>query len=305
MTLPAQSAYGTVTFSVPSATTTAISIPAGTTVAVQGLSLTFTLNASVTIAQGQTSTSGVVTATNPGSVGNVPVASINQIVSPPSVLSNGVQVTNPYAFTTGRDAETEMEKAARAQQMLAKLHRGDAISLEFGALQANVLDPGGNVIEQVMSSQAIHTGAGTVDLYIYNGTAYGDPSNGASSALISAVQQEIDGYTDSSGNLHEGWSVPGQVVTVVAASESPVNVSVAVTLQAAYALSQVTGGVKVALQNYFGAVGIGDAISFAEMTQAILQVPGVTDAVITSPLSAPTAQTGTVYLLGTVTTTAA
>jgi uncharacterized phage protein gp47/JayE len=303
--LPAQAAYGPVTLSVPTAPPSSIPIPEGTTVATSNSAITYTLDSAVAIAAGTTSVSGTVTCTTPGTQGNVVAGAISVILSPTSVIAAGVQVTNPYAFTTGANAETNAEKSARAQQAFASLHRGDQYALEYGALQAYVAGANGQVVEQVVKSQAV-TGAsaGSATVYIYNGTPYGSSTGTASSALVSACQNELDGYVDATGKTHLGWIVVGQVATATAATASVVNVSATLVLAPGYALSAIQGAVTQALQNYFSTLDIGSAVSLTAMGRSIIQVPGVVDAAITVPSTAPAATNGTIYLLGTVTLTA-
>lgn len=295
--LPAQAAYGPVTFSVPTAPSAATDIPQGTTVAVTNLGLTYTTNTDVQIAANTTSVPATVTCTQAGSVGNVVAGAISVIVSPSSVVAAGVTVTNAYAFTTGYDAETNAEKAARAQQVMAGLHRGDQYALSYGALQAVVTDSSGLVTEQVVKSQAVASGAvGTADVYIYNGTVYGASIGSASSALISACQNEIDGYVDSSGITHYGWIIIGQVATVIAATETLVPVSITLTLAPGYTLGAITNTVQNAIMNYFGSLEIGAAVSLSAIAEAARQVVGVYDAIVTAPVSAPAATNGVLYM---------
>ena len=303
-TAPATEAYGFATFSLPSALTTTTPIPQGTVVSVSNLSLSYVTQADASIASGATSTSVTVLCETAGTVGNIPASALSQIVSPPSVTGvSGLTVTNNYAFTNGQNAETEAEKAARAQQELARLHRGDKEALEYGALQAVVTSTSsGNVIEQVISSQAVaSTTVGEVTLYIYNGTAYGAATGAASAALVTQAQNEINGYIDASGVTHYGWLVPGQIVTVTAAAEIQVTVTATLTLESTYVLSQVEAGVNTALSRYFSTLGIGGAVSAAEISRAILSTQGVVDVVLTAPSATIAGVNGTMPLLGPVT----
>lgn len=300
--LPAAPASGPVTFSVPSAASSSITIPSGTVVGLQGLTVTYATTQDATIPSGSTSVTVPVVCTQAGSVGNVPAGSITAIVSPSSLLQQGVSVTNPYPLLNGRDAETDEQKAARAQQVLARLHRGDKEAVEFGALQAKVLDANGNVIEQAVKAQAVAGSTpGTCVVYVYNGTPYGSSTGAASSALLQAVQNELNGYQDSQGNIHYGYLVAGQQATVQAATESQVNVTVTPVLQPGYTLSQVTSTIQANIQDYFNNLDIGDGVSLSAIAQACLQVPGVIDVTVNAPTTAPAATAGTLYMLGTVT----
>lgn len=123
--LQPQPASGTVTFSnttpAPGGGTT---IPAGTQVSTAGIGgaapVVYQTTDTVIMLAGTTSIAAVVIATTTGSVGNAVAGAVNVLVGSPSGVS---AVTNPVAFFTGRDLETQSARQARFQNYIANLSR--------------------------------------------------------------------------------------------------------------------------------------------------------------------------------------
>jgi uncharacterized phage protein gp47/JayE len=300
----ATAATAQVVFSVGTAPSSAIPIPAGTIVGVPNSTLQYVTQSAGSIPSGQTSSGTLIAVCQTlGTIGNVPANSITQIITPLSLLQAGVTVTNPQPVTNGQNQMTDIERAAQAQRYLAQLHRGSADALEAGALLAVVTDAYGNVTESVTKAQAVPSGTlGQANLYVYNGTPYSSTAGaGASSALIAAVQNEMTGYTDASGTLHYGYAVAGQQVIVSAVTESQVNVTVNITPVAGQTLAALVSPVTNAINSFFAALDIGQGLSLSLLTQAILQVPGVADASVTSPTSPIAGVNGTLLFAGTIT----
>ena len=299
------SATAILTFAIspaPSSGTTIV-IPVGTLVAVPNSSIQFAVTAQGQLTNSVTSANLSATCQTPGTVGNVQASSLTQILSPLSVLQAGVTVTNSAAVTNGAAAPSQLQRAADAQRQLQELKRGTNNALEGGALKAQVLDTYGNVTEQVVKAQAVAGGtAGTATLYIYNGTSYSSTSGaGASSALITATENEINGYTDAQGNIHYGWAVSGQQVTVDAVTEAQQAVTVSILPQSGLTVSTLTSVVTNSITNFFNNLSIGDGVSVGLLLQAVLATAGVADAAITVPSASVAGTAGTLYFAGTIT----
>lgn len=141
--LQPQAASGSVTFSrTTPAPVGGITIPAGTQVSTQGTSsspaVTYQTVDTVVIPAGQLSVSALVVATVTGTVGNAQAGLINTLVGTPTGVNS---VTNPNAFFTGTDLETEDQRLARFQKFIANLSRGTLGAIENAALGVvNIVD---------------------------------------------------------------------------------------------------------------------------------------------------------------------
>lgn len=151
--LPAINAYVQETFT--NANATAQTITGGTLLTIPNSTVQYSVQATFTIPAASGGTNGTaastIVCTASGTTGNTPANSITQLVSPIS----GVTATNAQAVITGANAETSDQRAARFQNHMAKIHRGDTEALEAGATGTALYDASGYVTEQVVKSQAI------------------------------------------------------------------------------------------------------------------------------------------------------
>lgn len=134
-------------------------------------SVLFSVTRSVTLVDGETELEGVpVIAVTPGTVGNVPAGSIRLFSSPPFL---GASVTNPTAFTNGRDVELDSDLRVRIRNAIQLVARGTKRSI----LQAvnGVSDPVEN--KRVVSAALTEPTSTNVpaQLYIDDGTGF-EPS---------------------------------------------------------------------------------------------------------------------------------
>ena len=145
----AKAAYGAVTFTVTTAPSANVTLPQGFTVAIPYSTLQYTLDASTIWTAGETSLAVVVTCTVAGDVGNAPQNTITQIVSTiPSGLV-GLTVTNLQDFTTGTNAQTDLDAAAQVPIRLAQLKAATNDAIAGAALNATVQNTSGYVTEAV------------------------------------------------------------------------------------------------------------------------------------------------------------
>jgi hypothetical protein len=217
-------------------------------------------------------------------VTNVPANTITALVNPVS----GISVTNQssQAIVAGANAETETQTQARLANTVNSIHRGDAQAIEVGLLNPSntaLTDSSGNITEEITKALALDFSAGNAYIYIYDGT-----TASASSALISLAQKVVNGYTDVNGVVHIGYKSAGVIATVYAAILNPVNVSVAVLPSSGYTLSMVTSAVTSAINSFFSALDINDGVSLTLLLSAIVKVPGVSDAQLSTPTTALT-----------------
>lgn len=129
--LPAVAAYGPLTISFNNPTMTAMIIPRGTTFLSSNPAYTTTYNTiqDYTIPSGSTTATINVYCTITGSVGNIPVNTIDVMNTP---LSNVKGVTNAQAFQTGQDPETPDAMRVRFQSYIKSLTKGTKAAIEYG-----------------------------------------------------------------------------------------------------------------------------------------------------------------------------
>ena len=261
--------------------TGAVTLAQGTLAAIPTTSLQWATSQTITIQPG-TSVSVSATCTSVGTVTNVPAHAITQVVQP----IPGLTVTNPSAQPTqaGRNAETATELQARIQNKVAENQRGTGNALAAGALLTTLTDGAGAVTEAVVKAQAYDFALTStypdwnVWLYVFNGVGP------ASTTLLSTAQGIINtGYTDAHGTLQPGFKSAGLFVSVVDAPEISQAVSVTITLAPGYTWATVQSAVQTAILAWITALPLGAAWITSQLTLAILAVPGVADAVVTTP----------------------
>lgn len=148
------------------------SIPVNTTVVAPAIgsnpSIAFAVTTAAVILDGETTVSNIpVTAQLPGTSGNVPIGTISSFSSNPPGLANA-SVTNPAAFTSGQDTETDDALRVRVINQLSSIGLGTAFAVESGVLGAQASDEPGVT---VVSDDLLQASYGAV-LYIDDGTGY-------------------------------------------------------------------------------------------------------------------------------------
>lgn len=137
------------------------------------------------ILDGETSVSSVpVTALLPGADGNVPIGAITTFASPPFT---GATVSNPLAFTTGTDNETDEQLRVRVKRALASKGLGTATAVQSAVDGAQSSTP---TSATVTSTDLIEASYGAV-LFIDNGNGYEETSAGV--GLESIVDSALGG----------------------------------------------------------------------------------------------------------------
>ena len=255
--LPAVAASGMVRFDNDG--TGEATVPAGTRL-LSMAGIEYTTNADLIVPPGG-SAEVAATATLPGVLGNADPETLTAIATVPG--------TNPALMSGGRDAESEEQRAERFAAYIRALARGTMAALEYGCTIPALLHPvSGAVVERVQRASVFET-PGHVDLFIHNG------SFGASDALITAVQTEIDGYRDQ-GAWFGGWRPAGMRVDVQALVETPVAISMEVT-------GSPTSAVRGAVERLLRAALPRELIRPIDLVNAVLAVGGVLGASVLSP----------------------
>jgi uncharacterized phage protein gp47/JayE len=279
--LPAVSASGVVLV-VITPQTAAQSIPAGTTfTASTGIS--YTAIAAATISIGATSAAVQVVATSSGITGNIAANTSFTLSAAPTGFQGA---TNPAAFSNGAPVESAAERKLRFQVYIVNLARSTTDGIEYGLKTAQLTDSNGNITERVVSAHVdepyLRDNTQPVGLYfgyIHNGVG------GTSGNLVAAAQQVINGYKNPDGSKVRGYKAAGTVCTVMAATEQALQVVGVLTVAQGYDKPTVLQAVEQGLTSYILALGIGEAALRAKLDELAMDVPGVVNFVLSSPLA--------------------
>lgn len=297
--VPAEAASGLVRFSAASAPASDVLIPAGTSVRQPNGKLEYATTVDGHLLAGNTYVDLMVYCKTAGAATNVLANTLTEIVSSVSGVD---AVTNASPLTTGRDAETDIERKIRFQGYISTLSRGTNAAIIYGAKLASLKDSFGNVIENVSFVVTrepyltdITQPVGKVNCYIHNG------GGGTSGSLVAEVQSVIDGYYDSAGAPVPGWKAAGVVVTVIAASEVPVNVTATLTIDKYSVANTVRAACVAAVGDLLRSLDIGIGVSESEIIAAMMKVPGVTKTIMTTPSASVTAAYNQKIVPGTIT----
>ena len=297
---PAQKAVGTVTFSITSPATAAITIPSGTQVSTISSAneseKIYTTNNQVAIGIGQTSVDADVTCTVPGAIGNTGTGTITTLKN----TINGVEtVTNAEPVSGGSERETEEQRRIRFIEYVSTLSRGTIAAVEYGAKTSMIFNEAGEVVETVANAVVyepfMHDAnepVGVFRIYIYNG--YGDTSD----ELVAAAQQAVDGYVTESGTKIPGWKAAGVICQMLKATETTLDITASVLIRSGYDTGSIENLVITAFDQYIGAIGIGKPFIYNELIERIMGIDGVYNCSVTVPVGDMTPQFNEVYISG-------
>jgi len=202
--------------------------------------------------------SGVdVIADLPGTGGNVAAGAINIMASATQFVQG---VTNPIAFTSGLDRETDAQLLSRfLLTVRSPSSGGNVVDYQRWAKET----PGTSIGD--VSVVPLWNGNGTVKVVIMNadGTVPG-------AATIAAVQQYID---PNAAGMGGGVAPIGAQVTVVAATVTQVDVSVKIYVTPGFNTAATVNEVQAAISNYLFDLNVGDDVLFTQVQHVILYDP--------------------------------
>ena len=299
--LPVEGASGVARFSSLSPVATNVLIPTGTLIRAPSSIYEYATMVDVMLLTGQSTVDVMVYCRSLGSITNALAGTITEIVVPISGIN---AVINQLAFTTGRDAETDVERKQRFIAYISGLARGTVSAVEYGAKLATVNDGLGNVIEDVQFSKIIEPyltdstqPVGYAKLYVHNG------GGGTSPLIVASATQVINGYYTADGTPVPGWKAAGIKMDVIAANDVPVTVTAVLTISSLYDPFTTRAAAVLAVQTYIGALDIGVSVSQSEIIATIMKVPGVTKVVLTLPSGDVTALASQKVIPGIITLT--
>lgn len=211
-----------------------------------------------------------------GSDKNVAVGTISELTNAPSDL---VAVTNPTAFTGATEPEDTEDFRQRLLEFVQNPQTGSISDLQEWAEDVAGVDTA-TAVPNVPS-------AGQVTVYI-SGPGGSIPGSDVIAAVLAALQaQDLANITIN-------------VSTFSALSQA---VTVDVTTDPAYSLSDVTATVQTAVTNYINNIAVGGTLYRAGLVGAIIDLPGIVDVSVTTPATNVTASSTQKFVPGTITVT--
>ncbi|GAA0137756.1 baseplate J/gp47 family protein [Paenibacillus sp. YSY-4.3] len=267
-------------------------VPAGTLVATPAdeitgeASIEYATTAAVTL--GETGVELVnVRAVEPGRNGTVPAG----VITVMSASVNGiVAVTNLEETRGGTDVESDESLLERfLNQVRSQGTSGN--KAQYMKWAGEVPGVGGVQVHPLWN------GAGTVGIYLLD-----TDKRAANEDIVAAAQQYIDPTQDGQG---EGMAPAGPIVTVMAAEEVPVNVSVKLTLADGATLPEVKALIEKGVRAYLKQLAFADPlVRVTRIASVLLDIPPIIDyAMLTVNGNAETniqIQPGQVAVLGAV-----
>lgn len=208
-----------------------------------------------------------------------------EVISFAEPPQNGLEATNAAVIAGGQDAETEEQRADRFAAFILSLARGTPAALEYSAGLPAIYHPVTGVLAERVQRSSVNETPGHVELYIHNG------SYGASTELVSAVQQTVDGYQDGSGWVG-GYRPAGMRVDV----EVMANLAVDVAMEVSGTVS--SSMVQEAVALYLHDAVPGDLVRPIELVNVVLALEGVDSVTILDPTQAFTVQPNHILELG-------
>lgn len=257
-------ATGNVVFSRAVAATQIYPIATGTVIATTDGTRFLTTGAGQ-ISIGNTNSASIpIQAEEEGVAGNVAAAAISVLVSLPVGIET---VTNAAQTTGGVTEETDDDYKIRFQTYLQGLTKTTPPGIEAGAEEV-VGVAEGKVVETAI--------LGIIDLYINDG------SGSASSALLTSVQDKIEGDGTSS---NPGYRAAGTLINYKSAVKVDITVNMTVDYEDSEDPVTLEPLVIAAVSGYINSLKIGQDVVLAEITDIVMNITGVADAQITLPTS--------------------
>lgn len=296
--LAASPASGLVRFTITSQASD-VTIPAGTRLTREGDNLAYSTIAAATIAAGDTTADVRAVCDTAGITGN---AGSGTDFYPSPAPTGFLTAVALGAFSNGRDAETEDQRALRFQSFIASLPRGTIAAIRYGLSLVQITDAAGTVTERVVLSNIVEPWVadntqpvGWFEVYIHNG------SGSTSADLVALAAKVLAGYQELDGTWVPGWKAAGVKCDVIAADDLTQAVTATVTVASGYVAADVQADVQAAMTAYITALGIGQTLIRAELIAAAMEVAGVTDITMATPAANVTATKSQKIVPGTFT----
>ncbi|MFD3259982.1 baseplate J/gp47 family protein [Paenibacillus lentus] len=267
-------------------------VPAGTLVATPADEITgeasigYATTAAVTLDDKGVALAGI-RAVEPGRNGTVPAG----VITVMSASVNGIAaVTNLEETRGGTDVESDESLLERfLNQVRSQGTSGN--KAQYMKWAGEVPGVGG------VQVRPLWNGAGTVGIYLLD-----TDKRAANDDIVAAAQQYIDPTQDGQG---EGTAPAGPIVTVMAAEEVPINISVKLTLADGATITEVRSLIDKGVRAYLKQLAFVDPlVRVTRIASVLLDIPPIIDySMLTVNGSTDTniqIQPGQVAVLGTV-----
>ncbi|MCL8207187.1 MAG: baseplate J/gp47 family protein [Actinomycetia bacterium] len=224
-------------------------------------------------------------------------------------VTAGQTITTTITLPTGSTGTGLYVGTTNNPLLLGTISSTGTITYAGGATSGLAVTVNGNTLTVTISAtatnsapaaQSVSTGfaalPGYATVWIAN-SANTPPS----SSLLQNASNLVFGYTDSQGVYHPGSlaaGIQGQVLPATLVSQP---VTVAILPQVGYTLDMVQTDVELAVTAYFDGLDIGQGITWTQLLRAILAVPTVADAQLTTPSGDVAGVVGQRYILGALT----
>ena len=196
----------------------------------------------------------------PGRSGNVPATVIDVMSTP---ISGVMSVTNLVETKGGTDIESD---ESLLERFYARVRNQGTSGNKAQYIQwAGEVDGVGGV--QV---QSLWDGSGTVGIYLLD-----SEKRAASFDIVQSAQQYIDPTMDGQG---EGMAPGGPIITVMAAEEVPINISVQLTLASGETLADVKSQIESGVKAYLKQLAFLDPlVRVTRIAAMLLDIPPIID----------------------------
>lgn len=216
----------------------------------------------------------------PGTDKNILPNTITELVDTPPTLTG---VVASSAFTGGTEDEDTEDFRQRLLSYSRNPQTGSVDDLENWALSVSGVETAAAFSNNNMGVAA--NGHATVLITTTDGAQ-------PSSQLISDVLTYLQSKDVANITLHVGGF-----------TATPINVTVDVTTDSSYTLADVTPSVQQAVMDYINSIAVGDDFVLAGVVQAVMNLPTIVDARVTSPSSNQSGLPTQKFTAGTITVT--
>lgn len=292
---------GLVTVTV-AASSQSVTIAAGTVLTPTNGGPSFTAQDTETIAAGQTTATVSTVCNQTGSIGNI-AAGTQFTLSP--APANFVSAANAIVFDNGSDLETDDEQQQRFLQYIASLPRGTNAALLYGVKTAVIYNAAGIETERVKCASVVEPyltdntqPISLVNVYIHNG------EGSTSSALLALADQILRGYVDANGNKVPGYKAAGVQLVTAIATEVPVNITGAITLNPGYDSATAISDATAVLERHLLELDVGQTSLYKDRVILVGDLPEVANIVYSVGTGDITCQDNQKLVPGTITLTA-
>lgn len=201
-----------------------------------------------------------IRAVGAGRTGNVPAGVITVMSTP---ISGITAVTNPAATSGGTDIESD---ESLLERFYARVRNQGTSGNKAQYIQWAGEVPGVGAVQV----QPLWQGPGTVGIYLLD-----SDKRAANAEIVAATQLYIDPTMDGQG---EGMAPAGPIVTVMAAEEVPINISVQLTLATDATLVDVRSRIESGVTAYLKQLAFVDPlVRVTRVAAVLLDIPPIID----------------------------